>query len=112
MVAKFGEKNSNFLRNLRFEKNLSVGGPEACCRAFGSAAVTTCFNDLGGLLRLGVEHQTFLLYGERSNRLRNHSGYFRINIEKNTPVAAMVQSISVKAFAIQEEGLVFDSQPQ
>ena len=31
------------------------------------------FNDLG-LLRLGIEHPTFLLRGERSNRLRHRGG--------------------------------------
>ena len=36
------------------------------CRAFGSGAVTTCFNDLG-LSRLGFEHPTIRLRGERSN---------------------------------------------
>ena len=36
------------------------------CRAFGSGAVTTYFNDFG-LLRLGFEHTTFYLRDERSN---------------------------------------------
>ena len=40
-----------------------------CC-AFGSGAVTTCFNDLG-LSRLEFEHPTFRLRGERSNRRGN-----------------------------------------
>ena len=40
------------------------------CLAFGSGAVTICFNDLG-LSRLGFEHPTFRLRGERSNRLRH-----------------------------------------
>ena len=38
-------------------------------RAFRSGAVTTCFYDLG-LSRLGFEHPTFRLQGQRSNRLR------------------------------------------
>ena len=44
--------------------------------AFGSAAVTTCFNDLG-LSRLGFEHPTFRLRGKRSNLLR-HRDLFSI----------------------------------
>ena len=35
------------------------------CRAFGSGALTTCFNDLG-LSRNGFEHPNFRLRGERS----------------------------------------------
>ena len=41
---------------------------------FGSGAVTTCFYDLG-LSRLGFEHPSFRLRGERSNQLRHHRGY-------------------------------------
>ena len=44
-----------------------------CCRAFGSGAVTTCFYDLG-LSRLGFEHLTFYIRGERSNWLRHRGG--------------------------------------
>ena len=36
-------------------------------------SVTTCFHDLG-LSRLGFEHPTFCLQGQRSNRLRHHRG--------------------------------------
>ena len=43
------------------------------CRALGSAAVTTCFYDLV-LSRLGFEHQTFRLRGQRSNPLRHRRG--------------------------------------
>ena len=35
-------------------------------REFGTGAVTTCFHDLG-LSRLGFEHQTLSMRGERSN---------------------------------------------
>ena len=41
-----------------------------CCRAFSSGAVTTCFYDLH-LSRLGFEHPTFRLRGQRSNPLRH-----------------------------------------
>ena len=41
----------------------------AYCRAFGSGAFTTFFNDLG-LSRLGFEHPTFRLKGEHSKPLR------------------------------------------
>ena len=40
------------------------------CRAFGSGAVSTCFNDLG-LLRPEFEHSTFRMQGERFNWLRH-----------------------------------------
>ena len=40
----------------------------SCCTAFGSGAVTTIFYDLG-LSRLGFEHPTFRLWGQRSNPL-------------------------------------------
>ena len=43
------------------------------CRACCSGAVTTCFNDIG-LLRLGFEHPTFRLRGERSIPLRHRRG--------------------------------------
>ena len=43
------------------------------CRAFDSVAVTTCFNNLV-LLRLGFEHTTFRLWGERSKSLRHRRG--------------------------------------
>ena len=43
--------------------------------AYGSAAVTTCFYDLC-LSRLGLEHPTSRLRGERSNRLRHHGGTY------------------------------------
>ena len=36
-------------------------------------AVTICFKDLG-LSRLGLEHPTFRLWGQRSNRLLHRSG--------------------------------------
>ena len=41
--------------------------------ALGSGGVTTCFYDLG-LSRLGIEHPTFRLQGERSNTLRHRRG--------------------------------------
>ena len=37
-----------------------------CCRAFGSGAVTTCFNDLV-LSRTRFEHSIFCMRGERSH---------------------------------------------
>ena len=43
------------------------------CRAFNSGSVTNCFYDLS-LLRLGFEHPTFPLQGERYNRLCHRSG--------------------------------------
>ena len=43
------------------------------CRAFSSGAVTTCFYDLY-LSRLGFEHPTFRLRGERSSLLRHRRG--------------------------------------
>ena len=43
------------------------------CRAFNSGSVTNCFYDLS-LLRLGFEHPTFRLQGERYNRLCHRSG--------------------------------------
>ena len=43
------------------------------CRAFSSGAVTTCFYKLG-VLRLGFEHPTYHLRGERSNPLRHRCG--------------------------------------
>ena len=50
------------------------------CQAFDIAAVTTCFNDLS-LSRLGFEHQTFRLQGERSNpQLHRRGTTFCINI--------------------------------
>ena len=45
----------------------------ACCLAFSSGAVTACFNDLG-LLRLGFEHPTSRLRGQRSSPLRHRRG--------------------------------------
>ena len=44
-----------------------------CCRAIGSGAVTTCFYDWG-LSRLGFEHSTFRMRGERTKRMRHRSG--------------------------------------
>ena len=44
-----------------------------CCQAFGSGVVTTCFYDLC-LSRLGFEHPTFRIRGERCNRLRHRDG--------------------------------------
>ena len=43
------------------------------CRAFDTAAVSTCFYDLG-LSLLKFEHQIFRLRGERSNPLRHRCG--------------------------------------
>ena len=43
------------------------------CRAFSSGAVTTYFYDLG-LSRLGFQHPSFRLRGERFNPLRHHRG--------------------------------------
>ena len=45
----------------------------SCCRAFSSGTVTTCFNNLG-LSPLGIEHLTFRMRGERSDRLRHRRG--------------------------------------
>ena len=42
------------------------------CLAFGRGVVTICFNL--GLSRLGFEHPTFRLRGERSNSLRHRHG--------------------------------------
>ena len=53
------------------------------CQAFSRGAVTTCFYDLG-LSRLGFEHPTFRLRGERSNPLphrRGDSEYLHRNIK-------------------------------
>ena len=50
---------------LSFPRNPST---HTCCRAFGSGAFTTSFNDLA-MPRLGCEHSTLRLWGERSNRL-------------------------------------------
>ena len=44
------------------------------CQAFSSGAVTTCFYDLG-LSRLGFEHPTFRLRGQRSSLLRHRRGF-------------------------------------
>ena len=41
-----------------------------CCRAIGSGAVTTCYDDLG-LSRLGFEHPAFRMLSERYYRLRH-----------------------------------------
>ena len=49
-----------------------------CCRAFSSAAVTSCFYDLG-LSRLGFEQPTSRMQDERSNR-RIVAGKFNIHI--------------------------------
>ena len=49
------------------------------CRAIGSGAVTICFNDLG-LSRLGFEHPTFRMRGERCNPLRHRRGWMFFNI--------------------------------
>ena len=43
------------------------------CRAFGSGAGTTYIYDLG-LSRLGFQHPTFRLRGERTKPLRHHRG--------------------------------------
>ena len=43
------------------------------CQSSDSGAVTTCFYDLG-LPRLGFEHPTFRLRGERSNPLCHRCG--------------------------------------
>ena len=61
-----------------------------CCQAFGSGAVTTCFNDLG-LLRLGFEHPT----------VRGASALHHL---KQT-VTYTVMSISFLAFEIKLENL-------
>ena len=50
-------------------------------RVFSSGAVTTCFYDLG-LSRLGFEHPTFRLRGQRSNPLRHPRGlHVGVNVE-------------------------------
>ena len=51
------------------------------CRAFGSGAVTSCFNDLG-LSQLGFEHPTFRMWGERSYQLRHRSGPIQCETEE------------------------------
>ena len=52
-------------------KSPMTNDTHTCCLAFSNGVVTTCFNNLG-LLRPRVEHQTFRMRGERSNRLRLH----------------------------------------
>ena len=52
------------------------------CRAFGSGAVNTCFYDLC-LSRLGFEHLTFRMWGERSNRLRHYRGLVIMRLSPN-----------------------------
>ena len=44
-----------------------------CRRSFGSEAFTICYYDLG-LSRLGIEHLTFRMRGEHSNRPRPRGG--------------------------------------
>ena len=53
----------------------------AKCRAFGSGAVTTCFNDLS-LSQMGFEHQTFRFRGERSNQLRHRRGMIEGKLQR------------------------------
>ena len=48
------------------------------CRAFDSGAVTAYLYDLG-LSRLGFEHPTFRLRGERFSALRYRRGHFNMN---------------------------------
>ena len=55
-------------------------GTHTYCWEFDSGAVTTCFNDWG-LSRLGFEHPTFRLRGERSNPLRHRRGSIFVVIE-------------------------------
>ena len=54
--------------------NLHLRGPVTLApnlwRAFGSGAVTTCFNDIG-LSLLGLKHPNFRLWGDRSYPLRH-----------------------------------------
>ena len=54
-------------------RGVRTRGTHTICRAFGSAAVTACFYDLG-LSRLGSELPTFRLRGEHSNLLRHRRG--------------------------------------
>ena len=49
-----------------------TGDTRICCRAVGSVAATTCFNDLD-LSRMGFEHPTFRMLGDYK-RLHNSSG--------------------------------------
>ena len=61
-------------------ESISTGHPRGpvtlipIAKRFFGWAVTICFNDLG-LSRLGFEHPTFRLRGERSNRLRHRRGF-------------------------------------
>ena len=48
-----------------------------CCRAFINEAVNTCLNDLG-FSRLGFEHPTFNLRGERFSPLCHRRGRLRM----------------------------------
>ena len=47
--------------------------PYTYCRAFGSGAVSTCFKNLCHA-RLGFEHSTYCLSGQRFNGLRHRRG--------------------------------------
>ena len=61
---------------------------QTCNRAFSGGAVTICFYDLG-LSRMGFEHPNFRMRSERSNRLRDRRGPWRLiplvkNMRKST----------------------------
>ena len=53
---------------------ISKGVWHFLCQSFGSWAVFTCLNDIR-LSRLGFEHPTYRLRGERSNPLRHRRGF-------------------------------------
>ena len=61
-VTKVSEPN---LSAMMFETSPLTRDTRTCCRALGSGAVTTFFNDLG-LSQLDIEHLTFRFRGERS----------------------------------------------
>ena len=74
-------------------------------QAFGSGAVTNCLKDLG-LSRLGFEHPTFRLRGERSYRLRNRCHYlffyaYRCYIHNNDTMHEVV-ALSLSVFQIAD----------
>ena len=65
------------------------------CRAFNSAAVTTCFYDLG-LSRLGFGHPTLRLRDQRSIPLRHRRGSISglHTIKTNTLQSNLINGIS------------------
>ena len=67
-----------------FVYNGHLRGPvtHTFCRVFGSGAVTTSFYDLG-LSRLGFEHPTFHLQGQRTHPLRQRHGQVLVDKKLN-----------------------------